>query len=208
MNLTKERAEEWVGFTSWKKLQFHGGKPWKIHATKHVLLIVGSWSACIRAATPPNTFQREQLLLRIPAIQRLQLDSKELIKFLKYSQGQVYNKLYVLVFVPQYQPHVGLRGFLTHPFGSTNCIHQAEFTMKDLPTTPSPWPWLPSWGHILASSSIHHKCHDLGRGCRRESFVCGFFKDEKKVCKPGKWRWCVYKIMIYNIQYIDSWWCI
>ena len=208
MNLTKERAEEWVGFTSWKKPQFHRGKPCKIHATKHVLLIVGSWSACIRAANPPNTFRRQQLLLRIPAIQRLQLDSKELIKILKYSQGQVYNKLYVLVSVPQYQPHVGLRGFLTHPFGSTNCIHQAEFTMKDLPTTPSPWPWLPSWGHILASSSIHHKCHDLGCGCRRESFVCGFFKYEKKGSKPGKWRWCVYKYMIYNIQYIHSWWCI
>ena len=129
-----------------EKVAIPPGKPWKIHATKHVLLIVGSWSACIRAATPPNTFQREQLLLRIPAIQRLQLDSKELIKFLKYSQGQVYNKLYVLVFVPQYQPHVGLRGFLTHPFGSTNCISPSWIYHERSTHDPKPMALAPFLG--------------------------------------------------------------
>lgn len=181
MNLTKERAEEWVGFTSWKKLQFHGGKPWKIHATKHVLLIVGSWSACIRAATPPNTFQREQLLLRIPAIQRLQLDSKELIKFLKYSQGQVYNKLYVLVFVPQYQPHVGLYVV----FWPIHLDPQTVFTKLNLPWKIYPRPQAHGLGSLLGDISLRAapfitSATTWGVAAGEKALSAGFSKMKKK----------------------------
>lgn len=193
---------------SWKKLQFamHGKNLGKFiqRNTCYSLLVPDLHASELQ--TPQNTCGES-----LP-FSGFNLISKELIKFFKYSQGQVYNKLYVFIYfrapVLTSSTDVGLRGFLTHPFGSTNCIHQAEFTGRKI-YPPQAHGLGPLLGDIsLRAAPFITSATTWGVAAGEKALFCGFFKYEKKVCKPGKWRWCVYKYMMYNIQYIHSWWCI